>query len=125
MIEAGILEGDYVVVRKQNAADDGDIVVALLGIKATVKTFYLEEDGSPSAGQCDDGSRLCQGRKSCKVIGYFASTQLDRTRDPRKASCPSDPCPLGGLRSCVEHHPITCFLIIGEHLSGVVLPYSR
>ncbi|MGI6036540.1 MAG: transcriptional repressor LexA [Limnochordia bacterium] len=45
MIEAGILEGDYVVVRKQNAADDGDIVVALLGDEATVKTFYLEEDG--------------------------------------------------------------------------------
>jgi len=45
MIEAGILEGDYVVVRKQNAADDGDIVVALLGDEATVKTFYREEDG--------------------------------------------------------------------------------
>ncbi len=40
MIEAGILDGDYVVVRQQPDADDGDIVVA--GIpddEATVKTF--------------------------------------------------------------------------------------
>ncbi len=44
MIEAGILDGDYVVVRQQNTATDGDIVVALLGDEATVKTFYKESD---------------------------------------------------------------------------------
>lgn len=44
MIEAGILDGDYVVVRQQNTATDGDIVVALLGDEATVKTFYRESD---------------------------------------------------------------------------------
>lgn len=40
MIEAGIFDGDYVVVRQQPYADDGEIVVALLGEEATVK--YLK-----------------------------------------------------------------------------------
>jgi len=44
MIEVGINNGDYVVVREQPTADNGDIVVALLGEDATVKTFYREED---------------------------------------------------------------------------------
>jgi len=44
MIEAGINDGDYVVVREQPTADNGDIVVALLGDEATVKTFYREKD---------------------------------------------------------------------------------
>ncbi|HHW99572.1 MAG TPA: transcriptional repressor LexA [Firmicutes bacterium] len=44
MIEAGILDGDYVLVRRQNFADNGDIVVALLGEEATVKTFYKEKN---------------------------------------------------------------------------------
>lgn len=44
MIEAGILDGDDVIVRKQANAQNGDIVVALLGDEATVKTFYREKD---------------------------------------------------------------------------------
>ncbi len=44
MIEAGIFDGDLVVVGRQPTADDGDIVVALLGDEATVKTFYRHED---------------------------------------------------------------------------------
>ena len=43
MINAGILDGDYVVVEKQNTADNGDMVVALIEDGATVKTFYREE----------------------------------------------------------------------------------
>ena len=39
MIEAGILAGDFVVVRQQEKADSGDIVVALLGEEATVKYY--------------------------------------------------------------------------------------
>jgi len=50
MIEAGILEGDIVVVRKQSDARAGEIVVALVGDdesadEATVKTFHREQDG--------------------------------------------------------------------------------
>ncbi len=44
MINAGILDGDYVVVRQQSVARNGDIVVALLEDEATVKTFYKEKD---------------------------------------------------------------------------------
>ncbi len=44
MIDAGILEGDFVVVRSQDSAQDGDIVVALLGEEATVKRFFREAD---------------------------------------------------------------------------------
>jgi repressor LexA len=44
MKDAGILEGDLVVVRPQETATDGDIVVALVGEEATVKRFFQEED---------------------------------------------------------------------------------
>jgi repressor LexA len=44
MKNAGILEGDFVVVRPQDTAADGEIVVALVGEEATVKRFFREED---------------------------------------------------------------------------------
>lgn len=44
MIKAGIMDGDYVLVRKQNDAKNGDIIVALLDDSATVKTFFKEKD---------------------------------------------------------------------------------
>ena len=44
MIDAGILDGDYVVVRPQETALDGEIVVALVGEEATVKRFFKEAD---------------------------------------------------------------------------------
>ena len=43
MINAGILDGDYVVVEKKNTASNGEMVVALIDDGATVKTFYKEE----------------------------------------------------------------------------------
>lgn len=42
MINAGILDGDYVLVQQQPTANDGDMVVALVNDSATVKTFYKE-----------------------------------------------------------------------------------
>jgi len=44
MKDAGILEGDFVVVHPQDTANDGDVVVALLGEEATVKRFFRESD---------------------------------------------------------------------------------
>ena len=44
MIEAGILDGDYVVVRQQTTATNGDIVVAMIDEEATVKRFFKETD---------------------------------------------------------------------------------
>ena len=50
MIEAGILDGDTIVVQRREDARNGDVVVALVGDdesadEATVKTFYREADG--------------------------------------------------------------------------------
>jgi repressor LexA len=44
MIKAGIMPDDVVVVRKQDTAADGEIVVALVGEEATVKRFFREDD---------------------------------------------------------------------------------
>jgi repressor LexA len=44
MKDAGIMEGDLVVVRRQETASDGEIVVALVGEEATVKRFFQEAD---------------------------------------------------------------------------------
>ncbi len=44
MIEAGILDGDIILLRRQDDADSGDIVVALIGEEATVKRIFYEEE---------------------------------------------------------------------------------
>lgn len=44
MIEAGILDGDLVLVKEQKTARNGEIIVALLGEEATIKRFYKEKD---------------------------------------------------------------------------------
>jgi repressor LexA len=43
MVEAGILDKDLVLVKQQSTAVNGEIVVALIGDEATVKTFYKEK----------------------------------------------------------------------------------
>jgi repressor LexA len=44
MKNAGILEGDHVVVRRQDSASNGEIIVALVDDEATVKRFFKEDD---------------------------------------------------------------------------------
>ena len=43
MVNAGILDGDMVVVRRQDTASNGEIVVALIEDEATLKRFFLED----------------------------------------------------------------------------------
>ena len=43
MIEAGILDGDFVIVRRQSHAENGDIVVAMIDDEATVKRIFYEK----------------------------------------------------------------------------------
>ena len=45
MINASICDGDWVIVRSQNVADNGDIVAALIDEEATVKTFLHNDSG--------------------------------------------------------------------------------
>ena len=54
MIKAGILDGDMVVVKRQEYADDGDIVVALLEDEATLKRFFREADQGRLQPENDD-----------------------------------------------------------------------
>lgn len=44
MINIGIYEDDYVLVKRKNTANNGDIVVALLEDEATIKTYYMEKE---------------------------------------------------------------------------------
>jgi len=45
MVETGIMDGDLVIVRRQPSAEEGEIVVALIGEEATVKRFFKEPQG--------------------------------------------------------------------------------
>ncbi|NLO21689.1 MAG: transcriptional repressor LexA [Syntrophomonadaceae bacterium] len=45
MIEAGIMDGDYLIVRQQHQANNGEIVVAIIEDEATVKRFYQRATG--------------------------------------------------------------------------------
>ena len=46
MKNVGIDDGDYIVIRKQDTAEYGDMVLAIIGTGGTVKTFYPQEDGT-------------------------------------------------------------------------------
>lgn len=45
MTGAGIEDGDFVVIRRQKTAENGEIVAAIIGDEATIKRFFLEADG--------------------------------------------------------------------------------
>jgi repressor LexA len=74
MIEVGIHDGDYVIVRQQSSANNGDIVVAMNeDDEATVKTFYKEKDHirlQPENASMEP-IRLNQVTILGKVIGLF------------------------------------------------------
>jgi len=75
MVDAGIHDGDYVIVREQDTAENGDIVVALIDGEATLKRFYREKEGvrlEPANGKMEtievnSGDFRIQG----KVIGVL------------------------------------------------------
>ena len=74
MINAGIFNGDYVLVRKQNSANNNDIVVALINNEeATVKRFFKEKDRIRLQPENDSMSPIYSRNVSIlgKVIGVF------------------------------------------------------
>ncbi len=77
MIDAGILEGDYVVVRPQDTAGDGEIVVALVGEEATVKRFFRESDHVrlQPENQTMEPIRSKDVRVLGRVVGLFRSVR--------------------------------------------------
>jgi repressor LexA len=75
MRNVGILDGDLVVVRAQNTAEDGEIVVALVGEEATVKRFFQEDDHVRLQPENDsmEPIRAREVRVLGKVIGLMRS----------------------------------------------------
>jgi repressor LexA len=75
MRNVGILEDDLVVVRPQEAAEDGDIVVALVGEEATVKRFFQEDDHVRLQPENDamEPIRVRDVRVLGKVVGLMRS----------------------------------------------------
>ena len=67
MIDAGIYNGDRVIVAKADTARNGEIVVALVDDSATVKTFYKEEDHYRLQPQNDAFSPIIV--KHCEILG--------------------------------------------------------
>ena len=73
MRDAGILAGDYVVVERRETAQDGDIVVAMVGEDATVKRFFKERDHirlQPENPEMEP-IRSADARVIGKVVGVF------------------------------------------------------
>jgi repressor LexA len=75
MMNIGILDGDLVVVKRQEAADDGDIVVALVGEDATVKRYFKESDHVRLQPENDsmEPIRSREVRVLGKVVGLMRS----------------------------------------------------
>ena len=73
MINAGILDGDKIIVKQQNYADNGDFVVALIDDSVTVKTFYKEKDHIRLQPENDTMDPLIYDTVDIlgKVIGVF------------------------------------------------------
>jgi repressor LexA len=73
MIGAGILEDDFVVVRPTKVADDGEIVVAMIGDEATVKSFYREPDvvRLEPANEAYEPIRTTDAELLGRVVGVF------------------------------------------------------
>ena len=67
MIQAGIFDGDYLIVRRQDTAENGDIVVALIDDEATVKRYFLEKDRVRLQPENPDYEPIYT--RNCKILG--------------------------------------------------------
>ncbi|HJF51889.1 MAG TPA: transcriptional repressor LexA [Butyricicoccus pullicaecorum] len=79
MIGAGILNGDYIIVRQQNTATPGQIVVAMIEDEATCKTLKVEDDGhvwlmpeNPDYSPIDGEGAVILGVVTALHRDYFA-----------------------------------------------------
>ena len=77
MIGAHILDGDLALIRPQSTAENGEIVVALIGEEATLKRFYREKDGSIRL-QAENPDfapiRIAAGEVEAVIIGKLLRT---------------------------------------------------
>jgi repressor LexA len=73
MKDAGIIEDDYVVVRPTDSADNGEIVVALIGEEATVKRYFRESDHIrlQPENEAMEPIRTTEAKLLGRVVGVF------------------------------------------------------
>ena len=73
MINAGINDGDFIIVSKSNVARDGEIVVAMIEDEATVKTYYKEKDYIRLQPENDELEPIISSNVEIigKVVGLF------------------------------------------------------
>ena len=83
MKDAGILEGDYVVVRPQDTASDGEVVVALLGEEATVNQFFRESDHIVCSLRTKRSNRSAARRSRCSVGRSSCSGRIESRAEVR------------------------------------------
>ena len=67
MKNAGILEGDQLIVRHQDTAENGEIVVALIDDEATVKRYFREKDAIRLQPENDEYVPIYT--RNCKILG--------------------------------------------------------
>ena len=83
MIEAGILDGDIVIVHSQERAENGDIVVALIGDEATLQAHLLREwPRAPAAGKPHHGPHHRPPRGSARQGGGAGAAFLRNDYSP-------------------------------------------
>lgn len=72
MVEAGILEGDYVIVRRQTTAENGEIVCALVNGEATLKRFFRQGGAVTLKPENKNYSPLKISRGEFRIVGKVA-----------------------------------------------------
>jgi hypothetical protein len=90
MIEAGIMDGDHVVIRRTDTADNGAIVVALVdGNEATLKLFATPQDGVALVPPTPLRTRFFEaGRVRCMASWSARSALLSISCVPRPFAAP-------------------------------------
>ena len=79
MIEAGIDDGDWVLVREQDAAEPGKVVVALIGDEVTLKRYYPEPDKHRVRLHPENSAMEDIYVDSCEIQGVAVSVFKDLT----------------------------------------------
>lgn len=86
MRDAGILDGDVVIVRRQESADPGDIVVALIGDEATVKTLYVEGRRIELRPQNPEYAPIVPDPAELKILGTVLEVRRHLDENPFRAA---------------------------------------
>ena len=78
LIEAGILDGDFVIIRKQSIADSGDIILAIIEEEATIKRFYPFDNNQVRLSPANSTMRdIIVSAEICLIQGVVIGVQRE------------------------------------------------